>query len=209
MQRVLLAALAGAVLYFLWGFIFWVVLPIGPMVFQQAADEPALAEQIRRSIQQPGTYLVPGMELMTTDAAEFTRRHEAGPVATLFVHSAGRPVMGATVLLGGFATMFASTLLMSVLLKVTAIPCYAGRVIVVCLAGLAGIFLGDLGFPFWYDWPWHLWLASAVFHVSGWLLVGLVLAAIVRPRPQSVEQESVPAGATQGPKPTTARHDRE
>jgi hypothetical protein len=181
MKRGLIAALLGALLYFVWGFVFSVVLPFGPMVFRQTSDEPALARQIAVSISSPGSYSVPGTELMASDPAEYKRRREAGPRATLFVYPKGRPMISLVALLGGFGTMFAATSLMTVLLVLVPTASYARRVLIVLLAGIAGIFLGDLGFPFWYDWPWGLWLASAAFHLSGWLFVALLLAAIVRP----------------------------
>lgn len=181
MKRGLIAASLGALLYFVWGFVFWVVLPFGPMVFRQTNEEPALARQIALSIPSPGSYTVPGTELMASDPAEYKRRRDAGPRATLFVYPKGRPMISIVALLGGFGTMLAATSLMTLLLVLVPTASYARRVLIVLLAGGAGIFLGDLGFPFWYDWPWGLWLASAAFHLSGWLFVALLLAAILKP----------------------------
>ncbi len=181
MKRASIAASLGALLYFVWGFVFWVVLPFGPIVFRQTGDEPALARQIAISIPSPGSYTVPGTELMASDPAEYKRRREAGPRATLFVYPKGSSMISLVSLLGGFGTMLAATSLMTLLLVLVQPAGYARRVLVVLLAGATGIFLGDLGFPFWYDWPWGLWLASAAFHLSGWLFVALLLAAIVKP----------------------------
>jgi hypothetical protein len=182
MKRELTGAFLGSLVFFVWGFVYWAVLPIGPIVFRQADDEVALARQIQLSIKEPGSYMVPGMELMTSNGEEYTRRHEAGPRATLFVYPQGRPVMSPMSLLGGFATMFASVFVMALVLRMAAQPRYAARVGIVILGGSTGTFLGDLGFPFWYDWPWLLWLASAAFHLSGWVLTAVIVAAVVRPK---------------------------
>lgn len=182
MKQVGIGGFLGAIVLFLWGFIFWSLLPISSMIFDKVPEEEKLASQLKTSISQTGTYFLPDAALMVSDVDEFVRRHEAGPVATIFIHPKGLPVMPPSVFLMGFLGMFASTLFMGCLLQkaAPALKSYGSRLGFVMLAGLIGIALSDLGPPIWYNFPWSLWTATAIFHVTGWLFVGLVLAKFIR-----------------------------
>jgi hypothetical protein len=186
MKNVLIASIVGAVVFFAWGFIFWSALPIAPLIFQQADDEVALAEQLRKSIPATGTYTLPGMQMATSDFEEFTRRHEAGPVAMIFIYTEGRPVMPPSVFLIGYIGMLIGVFLVALLLQKAGpvLGSYSSRLAFVVLAGSIGIPISDLGVPVWYQLPWSLWIANAIFHLTSWIFVGLVLAKMVKPIPR-------------------------
>ncbi len=182
MKQVGIGSFLGALVFFVWGFIFWSLLPTGPMIFDKVPEEEKLAGQLKQSISQTGIYYMPDPDLMVSNPDEFVRRHEAGPVATLFIYPQGLPVMPPSVFLMGFLSMLTSTLFMGCILQKAApvLKSYRSRLGFVMLAGLIGVVLSDLGPPIWYNLPWSLWTATAIFHVTGWLLVGLVLAKFVQ-----------------------------
>jgi hypothetical protein len=182
MKQVGIGGFLGAIVFFMWGFIFWSLLPISSMIFDKVPEEEKLAGQLKQSISQAGTYFLPDPDLMVSNPEEFARRHEAGPVATIFIDPQGLPVMPPSVFLLGFLNMLVSTLFMGCLLQKAApvLKSYASRLGFVMTAGFIGIVLSDLGPPIWYSFPWSLWTATAIFHITGWLFVGLVLAKFVR-----------------------------
>jgi hypothetical protein len=58
---------------------------------------------------------------------------------------------------------------------------YFSRVLFVFFLGLFAAALIDLPQGIWYHRPWALPLFDATYHVTGWLMVGLVLGYFVRP----------------------------
>jgi hypothetical protein len=176
--RVLLGVVLGAVALFIWGFMFWGLLPIPTSIFRTFSDEAAVAEALKSNAPEPGVYTVPDASLMGRDAAEYTSRHESGPVAMVFIHPAGLSVMPPSMMVKGFLNMLASVFLMALLLGMAApaLGTYSRRVGFVFLAGLVSVVFIDLGQPVWWRHTWDYWLANAVYHAVGALIVGLVLA---------------------------------
>jgi hypothetical protein len=183
--KAFLGVVVSAVALFLWGFVFWGLLPVPTSIFRSFTDEAAVSQALRASSSGPGVYTVPDASLMGRDASEYTRRHESGPVAMIFIHPAGLPVMPPSMMAAGFLNMLAFVFLMALLLGMAApaLGTYYRRVGFVFLAGLVAVALVDLGQPVWWRHSWDYWLANAVYHAVGALLVGLILA---RFHPQKV-----------------------
>jgi hypothetical protein len=55
------------------------------------------------------------------------------------------------------------------------------RVLLVALMGLFGFVSISISYWNWYGFPTDFTVAEAITEVVGWLLAGLVMAAIVRP----------------------------
>lgn len=176
--RVLIGVVLGAVALFIWGFVFWGLLPTPTSIFRTFSDEAAVAEALKSNAPEPGVYTVPDASLMGRDAAEYTSRHESGPVAMVFIHPAGLSVMPPSMMVKGFLNMLASVFLMALLLGMAApaLGTYSRRVGFVFLAGLVSVVFIDLGQPVWWRHTWDYWLANAVYHALGALIVGLILA---------------------------------
>lgn len=184
MKKVIIASVIGAVVLFVWGFVFWALLPIGPMIFS-TADEPASTALVEalKDLPESGTYSVPPADLFTSDPEEFIRQHEAGPNATVFLYLEGRPPMSVSTYVFGYLNMLVAVFVAASLLHwaAGALTSYAMRIVFVVAVGLVGVVLSDLGNPLWWNQPWGLYVANAIYHVSGWCLVGLALAKIVAP----------------------------
>jgi hypothetical protein len=176
--RAILGVVLGAVALFIWGFVFWGLLPTPTSIFRSFTDEAAVAEALKSNSTEPGVYTVPDASLMGRDVAEYTRRHESGPVAMVFIHPGGLSVMPASMMITGFLNMLAFVFLMALLLGMAApaLETYSRRVAFVFLAGLVSVVFIDLGQPVWWRHTWDYWLANAVYHGMGSLIVGLILA---------------------------------
>jgi hypothetical protein len=174
----LLGVVLGAVVLFIWGFVFWGLLPTPASIFQDLTDESAVSDVLRSNAPASGVYAIPDASLMGRDAAEYGRRHESGPVAMIFIHPAGLPVMPPSMMAAGFLNMLVFVVLMSLLLGMAApaLETYGRRAAFVFLAGVVAVAFIDLGQPVWWRHTWDYWLANAAYHAVGALLVGLVLA---------------------------------
>jgi len=177
MKKLWIGATLAAVALFVWGFIFWALLPTPWLVLRGAPDEVALASSVAQALPGPGVYVLPHPH--GSDEAEAARRAVEGPILQIIL-SAGRDPMSPAMFLGGFLHMWISALLMGWLLMRFAPAGYRGALL--CAAGMAGAAAvwGNLGKPIWYAQPWGFHLLNAVYDFTGWVLAGAVLARFVR-----------------------------
>ena len=179
MKNLILGALLAAVVLFAWGFIFWGLIPNAGV--QMHPDEAALQQHLAEGIPETGAYYVPYPA--GADDVESMARHEAGPIAFLFVRLEGRPLMPVSTMIGGFIHMLITTLLIGMLLRMLlpSLPAWRDRVLFVALAGLAAAFWSDFTLPVWWHTPWTFFVWLAVYDIIAWTLAGAVLARFVRP----------------------------
>ena len=181
MKGVLLGSVISAAALFAWGFVFWGVLPISDAIFSSAP--PTLVQELR-ALPESGTYSIPGIDLYESNEEEFQRQHEAGPIAMLFVRKEGAMAGSPSTFAKGFVHMFASALLMALVLKmvVGSMRSYLSRFMFTLVAGTAGAVMSDLGPIIWWLHPAGMHLAEFAYHVVGWGLMGLILARFIKPR---------------------------
>lgn len=185
--RALLGALAGAATLMVWGFVYWALLPFGFYVMHATPHEADVVATLDAALPETGVYMVPMMsrEEMSDEAAmeAFTARHERGPLLQIFYRADGVNPMGGSVYFHGFLNMFTSALIVAGLLVLAApgLLGYGQRVLFVFLLGLFAGVTVELAKPIWWHQPWDFWVFQALFPISGWLVVGLVMAAIVKP----------------------------
>lgn len=175
MKRILAATTLAAVLLFFWGFVFWTVLEPTVGVFRAAPDEAALGQALKAHLSEEGTYFLP-MDTSNMDA--WTARHEDGPLATIMFRPQGAPPMAPSVLGAGFVHMWVSILMMAFLVRWIArfLGSFRQRFLLVAWIGAIEAVFANLGRPIWYFQPWDYHVLQAVYALSAWALVGLVLA---------------------------------
>jgi len=183
MKRVVIGALLSAVAVFLWGYLYWNVLPLRKSVYQPVSDEVRVGEELRSALPETGVYEIPTQR--SGEAMEAAlKRYQAGPIAEIIFLRDGATPFAPSRFIGGFLHMFVSALLMGWLLMMALSPrlaSYGSRVGLVVLAGLAGALFAHLTYPIWYFHPWGLGLLRFFYDATCWLLTGLILARFVRP----------------------------
>ncbi len=179
MKNLVLGALLAAVVLFAWGFVFWGLIPNAGV--QMHPDEAALQQHLAEGIPETGAYYVPFPA--GADDTESMARHEAGPIAFLFIRLEGRPLMPVSTMIGGFLHMLITALLIGMLLRMLlpSLPAWRDRVLFVALAGLAAALWSDFTVPIWWHTPWAFFVWLAVYDIIAWTLAGAVLARFVRP----------------------------
>ncbi|WP_153558725.1 hypothetical protein [Roseimaritima sediminicola] len=199
MKRIVLAGLAGAVIYYVWQLLAWMVLPIhgptvGPLVDEDTIRDAVIAQDL-----DTGVYVVPygSSEAMMDPASEYRQRHQQGPIFTLFVHREGGPPMPPTTMLLGFLTDFLGASIVATLLCCAAGGCccktYLQRVGFV--SGF-GVFLALMGHVAYFNWMWFPAHYTAMFVLDvivGWFLAGLAIAAIIKPSDVCDTPTTIPA----------------
>jgi hypothetical protein len=184
MGKVLIGAVVAGFALFVWGFLFWGISGVPISAMSKTADDAAAGQALLQHFPETGTYYIPGPQ-----NPEDARRamHEAGPIAFVYFNREGRPEMSASVLIVGFlhGVVFAFLVGFALHLLGTALPGYGDRVKLVAVVGLASSIWGPIGGIIWWYFPadWQLWVVVSDF--VSWLILGLVLAYFVRPKPQA------------------------
>jgi len=186
MVRVLIGALAAGVVVFVWGAIVHMFLPIGEMGIQSIPIEDSVLRPMQAAISERGFYYFPARDhskqLSKSEQEAWEAKVKKGPTGILVIQPNGGDAMSPKQLLTEFATGVVAALLAGIVLTQVK-GNYATRVLVVLLMGAFGLTSLMVSYWNWFGFPTDYVLGVAIDEMGGWLLGGLVLAAIVRPAP--------------------------
>ena len=188
MKRVLLAGVLAGLVGFAWGAISWMALPWHRMTTMSFAHEETVAVALAAEANGPGLYSLPSMSMEGGADAEAQRmkRMETGPVAWVVLHPNGRsPTERAPYVIGLLVEIAVGSLLAGLMSLVLAtLPTYGRRVV---FAGCLGVLCGITG-PVvewnWLGYPSASSLVNFADVVIRFVLMGCVVAAIIKPQDQ-------------------------
>lgn len=181
--RMLLGAIVGAVVLFVWGGIFWAVLPLGQRVVAPLPNEDAAMASLQETPLKSGVYYAPYPEDPTTMDPAYLERHKRGPIAMIFYRAGGVDPTDPLYYVKGFLYFLIAALVAAVLLVQAAprLETYLKRAFFVLILGLFGAVVAFSGAVWWYQ-SLSFHLLYAVFNLSAWLLAGLAMAAVIKPQ---------------------------
>jgi len=174
MIRILIAGLLGGLAMYVWSSVAHVATPLGMTGIQTIANEAAVTGPMKANLTgHPGLYLFP-------KAAE----HGAGVPgpAGFLIYRDNVTGMSAKTLGSEFAVELLEGLIAAALLSVTALAGYLQRVAFVGGVGVAAAIATDPSYWIWYRFPANFTAAAMLVTVVGYVVAGLVIAAILKPR---------------------------
>jgi hypothetical protein len=190
-KRVLLAGVLAAIAMFIWSFVAHMVLPLGYTGVRELPNESAVLSAMQSSIgQTSGLYLFPGLGAGPSPTSaqrnaamkNYEPKLAANPSGLLIYHPPG-----GTGITGGklgleFLTEFVEALLAVILLAQTRISSYAGKVGFITLVGMVAAVTSNIPYWNWYGFPGNYTSAYMTMQIVGFLVAGLVAAAVVKNR---------------------------
>lgn len=183
MKRILIAALVGGIVVFVWSSIAHILLPLGEMGLSTIPNEGPVLEALRSSIQKDGLYFFPGMEMGKKPTPEEQKAWEAkilaGPTGILVYNTKGE-AMSPRQLGGEFLSNVLAAAVAAFIASLLA-AAYARRVLAIALLGLFGWLSLLVSYWLWYGFPSSYILGEGITEVVGWFLAGLAIAKIVPP----------------------------
>ncbi len=199
MTRILLAGLLGAIVTTAWGAIAWTVLHLHDRSIHDLPDEAVVVQALQSTVTEPGAYWFPAMpsheaaENLTENDREaeeqaWLKAHRQGPIGMLFYRPGGVEPMQPITFIRGFVLDFAAATLAAVLLSLAAqsIGSYMKRVAFVMALGIFTALVSDIAMWNWMYFPGDYTIAMGGEQVFTWFLAGLAIAAVVRPRAETV-----------------------
>lgn len=181
-MRLLIAALIGGIVMFVWSAVAHMALPIGEMGMKVAVEQDAALSALQAAATQgPGVYMLPGFEpeKMSDQAFvdAFRQKYQASPYALVIYQPGGNPALISMVpnLIKQFVTDVLAALVVAWVLALATLG-YWRRVLV---AGAMGVFAWlAISLPHWnwYLFPTGFTIGTLLEQVIGWLLAGAAIA---------------------------------
>lgn len=185
MKKFLLAPFLAALALFVWGFVYYGISGLPYRAVATTADDAATMQALAATFPTTGTYILPSPQLMMSDEKKFGALMQRGPLATVHILKEGRPPMSTAQMLKGFLLGWISCLLLALLLHKTssALPGYACRLMFSLTAGVLIALYSNLGEVIWWNQPlgWHV--TTIIYDITGWAVVGAILAKFFAPAP--------------------------
>jgi hypothetical protein len=197
-KRIVLAGVLGGLALFLWGSFSHIVLGLGEVGISEIppAQEQGILEPLRAGLSEPGFYffpgrgITPGMSKQDQAAAEkaFEHKYTTGPSGILVYHPNGGAIMSPRQLVAELGLNIVQALLAAILLTLAAgLTSFGARVGFVVLLGVLAGLSTNVEYWNWYGFPASYTTATIADKTIGFLIVGLVVAALVRPAAARIE----------------------
>jgi hypothetical protein len=189
MIRKLLAGVLGGIAFFAWSSLAHVVLPLGQTGIQEIPNEQAVVGGMKANITADGFYYFPGTGLPPTAtqsekmAAMKAKadNHYAGPGGILIYHPTQSQDLQPVQLLTECATNIVQVLLAVFLLGQTSLAGFVARWRFITVAGVLAAISTNVSYWTFYGFPGNYTLAYICIIAMGFVVAGLVAAAIVKP----------------------------
>jgi hypothetical protein len=183
MKRILIGAVIGAVIMFLWGAFSHMVLLIG-VGFKPLPNEDAVIENMRGKIPEEGLYFFPGKDLKEKLAPELEAAWEAkyrtGPTGFLLYHKGGGTPISPKKLFVQIMSILLAAAVTAFVISLILAP-YWQRVLSISLFGVFAWLSISVIYWNWYGFPSSFFIAQGIDQSVGWLLAGLAIAKVVPP----------------------------
>ena len=186
MKRILMAAISGCVILFIWGAFSHLVLLIGAG-FTPLPNEDKIIKTLESSLPKKGLYFFPGKDFRRSTAEQesaFEEKFKTGPVGILVYRPVGGNPFSLNKLMTQLASSFISTSILAFIVSLIAAP-YWKRVFAISLLGCLACVSVSTIYWNWYEFPTDFFLAQCIDQIVGCFLAGLAIAKIV---PQSTDK---------------------
>jgi hypothetical protein len=182
-MRIIIAAIVGGIIVFVWSAIAHIATPLGTMGITSMPDDPRITQGLA-ALPSSGMYFFPGMDMSHRPTAEeqkaFTDKVKAGPSGLLIITKGNGATMSGATLGSEFASNVVAALIAAILVSFM-IGGWLKRAFAVALIGAFGIVSLLVSYWIWYGFPGAYVGGEAITEIVGWLLAGLAIAKIVRP----------------------------
>ncbi len=185
MARVAIATALGGLALFVWGFVFWAILPYPRRIIQTPTNAPEFAELLRQHAPNDGAYAIPGMppegDRSSEELEDWTARRRQGPIGFFFYAARGMADDTPQLMILGLTLNLLTAFFSAWLLFAAGMRSYYARVAFVVGLGVITALTTHLKQANWFYFPREYTQLMCADVLIGSFILGLVLAAIVKP----------------------------
>jgi len=179
LKKIVLAALVGGLVVFVWESVAHVALPLGEMGLSALPNEAPVLESLHTSLPEPGLYFFPSPAGTSKEQqAAWVTKIQTGPSGLLVYRPQGGEAMSPRQLGSELLTDILAAALVAFVASLLAGP-YARRVLAIALLGLFACVSILFSYWIWYGFPASFIAAETITQFVSWLLAGLVIAKLV------------------------------
>jgi len=183
-MRVLIAAIVGAIIVFIWSAAAHMATPLGTAGVAMLPNEDQVVETLRTNVTKSAVYIFPGMDMQKQPTAEEQKAWEEklgrGPSGLLVYTAKGLRPPFPNNLIYEFLTVFFSSLIAAIVISRT-VGSWFFRAFVVAMFALFTFFSVSASHWIWYHFPTEFICAELIMEFVGYLLAGVAMAKIVPP----------------------------
>jgi len=184
-MRVILAAIVGGVLLFFWGFVAHMLLPFSEQAMKPVPNEAAVLEAVRANVTENGVYFIPYMNYKAATEAEQKAHADKianGPSGLLVLRTGGVSMDMKKELPMEFLSNVLAALVAALAVTGLGARSYGGRVGTIFAFGVVAWLSISVSQWTWYGFSTDFLISDLIDQWGGWLLAGLGMAAILKPR---------------------------
>ncbi|MEO5626627.1 MAG: hypothetical protein ABIQ70_11525 [Dokdonella sp.] len=185
MVRILLAAILGGLLMFVWGAVAHMVLPFEREAMKPIPNEAAVLSTLGSNLSAPGMYYFPWTDMSGKATPEqqkaWQQQIASGPSGLLIYKPNSAEAMSPRQLI----TEFVSNVLAAffgALLLIQLPGGFGRRVLSMVAIGIAAWLSISVSQWAWYYFPTSFLIGDLADQFGGWLLAGIGMAAMLKPR---------------------------
>lgn len=186
MGKILIAALVGGLVMFLWEFVAHMMLPLGEMGMRQPTNEDVVLDALKTGFPEAGIYFIPSIapEKMQDEAASkaWSEKSLASPYAYVVYDPVGRDPGAMGPYLGKqFGSDVLASLVIALVMSLGAVAIGRGALVG---AGFGAFSTLAVVVPHWnwYRFPTDYLVGQGTTQIVGWALAGIAIAFILRTR---------------------------
>jgi hypothetical protein len=190
-MKILLAAILGGIVMFIWTSIAHMALPLGEAGIREIPNESSVVSAMQSNIgEQTSLYIFPGPGVGKNASREekneamkhVAEKMAANPSGILMYHAPGRPFAIGKWLGIEFGTELLEAILVVFLLAQARIVSFVGRVGFVLVVGILAAITTNVSYWNWYGFPGAYTANYMLIQIIGFLLVGVVAALLLPKR---------------------------
>jgi hypothetical protein len=185
MVRIVLAAILGGFLMFVWGAAVHLLLPLQNAAFKRIPNEDAMLSTLAADLKEPGMYAFPWIDMSGKPPADqqqaWSRKLAVGPSGLLVYRPNGGEAMSPRQLVAEFVSNMLAAFFGAFLL-VQLPGGYSRRALSMAVIGIAGWLSISVSQWIWYGFTPPFLIGDLVDQFGGWLLAGLGMATLLKAR---------------------------
>jgi hypothetical protein len=189
-RSLVLGTILGGLTAFIWSSISWSLLTWHEKPLHTFQNENEVSAVIASDTTESGNYILPGgssQEGMTSEQKKtaqtvLTEKMQKGPVMFAAIRRAGFGSYAQGLICQLLIQMAGALLLTWLVLQATGLS-YGKRVAFLAVVGLSAGVIADLPNWNWWGFSTTYTIASVTDYMLTWLLAGLVIAKVTKPRP--------------------------
>lgn len=182
MKKIILPALVGAVVAFIWGMLSWMALPWHHNNFSGLTDEASVATVVKSNAPKEGIYFLPYMAPTDHGNAEkeavWTEKATTGPFSFMVVVPNGITHKMGQMMLTQFLLVFIVAFLLTWLLSHTTVTCNKKKALLTAAAALTGALIAHGSHWNWWHFPTTYTVINIADMGIQWFLAGFAMAKV-------------------------------